>query len=224
MNEIDGNGNVVQLNSTAVSTSERAPSPAAPAPACSERGNIEPNTAPEAAVVAPEAPPHASADVTAPPGYAQFLSGLDKLLPSEGVAAVQQFLTAVEAYERSWADADAPSDADAPAEKLSSAERVKPPLPITFAVSSNKDERTAVHHFFKQPGLPKCSTETMPAGENGENCMRLCYHAQVTPPKNVCMPCTLCCSCYSVVNEHLHVCTFRLPRCICPFLVTENGP
>ncbi|EIE24990.1 tRNA pseudouridine synthase D [Coccomyxa subellipsoidea C-169] len=178
VNEIDCNGNVVQLNSTAVSTSERAPSPAAPAPACSETGNIEPNTAPEAAVVPPEAPPHASADIAALLGYAQLLSGLDKLLPSEGVAAVQQFLTAVEAYERSWAEADAPSDADAPVEKPSSAERVKPPLPITFAVSSNKDERTAVHHFFKQPGLPKCSTETMPAGEDGENCMRLCYHAQ----------------------------------------------
>ncbi|KAK9908622.1 hypothetical protein WJX75_000533 [Coccomyxa subellipsoidea] len=64
------------------------------------------------------------------------------------------------------------------AEKVSGAERAKPPQPIMFEVSSNKDERTAVHHFFKQPGLPKCSTETVPASEEGQNSMRLCYHAQ----------------------------------------------
>ena len=179
MNEVDSNGNVVQLNSISVSTSETVQSPAVTASARRDGVSTAPSSAPEADAEAPQKASDAPADLNNPPGYVQLLSGLDKLLSSEAVAAVQHFLEAVEAYERSWAEVDAQNEATTTAEKSSNAERVKPPQPIMFEVSSNKDERTAVHHFFKQPGLPKCSTETVPASEEGQNSMRLCYHAQV---------------------------------------------
>jgi hypothetical protein len=179
VNEIDSNGNVVQLNSTSVSTSETAPSPAVTASARRDAVSTAHSSAPEADAEAPQKASNAPADMSTPPGYVQLLSGLDKLLSFEAVEAVQQFLAAVEAYERSWAEIDAQNETTTSAEKVSGAERAKPPQPIMFEVSSNKDERTAVHHFFKQPGLPKCSTETVPASEEGQNSMRLCYHAQV---------------------------------------------
>ena len=146
-----------------------------------------------------DAPPDASAYHDAPPAYVQLVSGLDKLLSSEAVAAVQQFLEAVEAYERTWAENDATASAD----KASGVERAKPPQPIVFAVSSNKDERTAVHHFFKQPGLPKCSTETVPASKDGQNSMRLCYHAQVT-------------ECNTSWNKALEFCDRQRTYALCP--------
>lgn len=180
VNEIDSAWDVVQLNTTAVSSSEQeASQPVVPNPGTvQEEAKTAATSAPEKQAAASNGS-HKQADSE---GYAHLLSGLDGLLSPDNVAAVQRFFADITAYERSWTEQDASDAGHCPAAGPgSSKERLKPPQPIRFPVSSNKDERTALHQFFKQPGLPKLSTETVPRDtrEGEQPAIMLCYHAQV---------------------------------------------
>ena len=182
MNEIDRAGDVVQLNSIIVSSSEQGSSQPTPGTA-----QEEPETAATLAAEEQAAACNGSHKETQNEGYGQLLSGLDDLLASEDVAAVQRFFADITAYEGSWAEQDASDAGTRPAAGPgSSHEKLKPPQPIRFPVSSNKDERTALHLFFKRPGLPKLSTETVPrdSREGEQPAIMLCYHAQVRITKS----------------------------------------
>ncbi len=180
VNEIDSAGNVVQLNKTAISSSEQEASQSV----VPNTGTVqeEPKTAATSAPETQAAASNGSHKQAESGGYAQLLSGLDDLLTPDDVAAVQRFFADIMAYEMSWMEQDASDAGNCPAAGPgSSNERLKPPQPIRFPVSSNKDERTALHQFFKQPGLPKLSTETVPRDtrEGEQPAIILCYHAQV---------------------------------------------
>lgn len=173
VNEIDSNGNAVQLNSVAVTTSEPAArqphnTDAAPEPSKSQSAHAKLQETPDGPT-----------NTTRPIQVMELLSGLDKFLSPEDIATVHQFFAEVDAYERSWVESNAASTVDNSTNSPSSNQRLKPPQPISFTVSSNKDMRTAVHQFFKRPVLPKCSTETLPHEDGGQHRIQLCYHAQV---------------------------------------------
>ncbi|CAL8462051.1 g1582 [Coccomyxa elongata] len=179
VNEIDSAGDVVQLNTTAISSSEQGDSQ----PVVPNIGTVqeEPKTAATSAPEKQAAASNGSHKQAENGGYAQFLSGLDDMLSPDDVAAVQRFFAEIMVYESSWTEQDASDAGNRPAAGPgSSNERLKPPQPIRFPVSSNKDERTALHQFFKQPGLPKLSTETVPRDtrEGEQPAIMLCYHAQ----------------------------------------------
>ncbi|BDA41229.1 Multisubstrate pseudouridine synthase 7 [Coccomyxa sp. Obi] len=181
VNEIDSAGDVVQLNSTAVSSPEEGASESVVT--ASNPGTVhgEPKTAATSAPEEQAAALDGSLNQAGSGGYVQLLSGLDDLLSPDDVAAVQRFFAEIEAYESTWAEHDASDGGNRPAAgPESSTGKLKPPQPIRFPVSSNKDERTALHQFFKRPGLPKLSTETVPRDnrEGEQPAFMLCYHAQ----------------------------------------------
>ena len=151
MNELDAAGQIVRL--TKLSAEGVLP----PAPPQEE----------PAAAAAEEEPSEGAQTTPGKPDWAE----LDSLLGAEAGAAVQEYFGQIAAYETFQQE-------QAAGNRHSDGAFIhKPPKSITFLAGTDKAVRTAVHHFFRRPGLPRLSTDTI-AGEAGATCIRLNYHAQ----------------------------------------------
>ena len=103
-------------------------------------------------------------------------------------AALQSFLDAILAYEQQQQQQQQGS-IQAPA---SAGTQCSPPPPISLdAATADKAQRTAVHAFFRKPGLPRLQTDSVTAGgksaRGGADCgsgvhaIRVTYLPQVMP-------------------------------------------
>ena len=166
VNEINAHGEVVRLTSLAADSSEAGQETSGPAAAAGGSGNTAEDSCQTDGLFC-------SSSVS----MADW-SELDKMLGAAGCAAVRHYFDQIANYEdfqRTLARGEARVVVSCDQEGFIH----KPPQFIDLPSSSEKEARTAVHQFFKRPGLPRLSTETV-TGSSGNNSIRLSYHAQVT--------------------------------------------
>ena len=103
---------------------------------------------------------------------------VEELLGTAGCAAVRQYFDQIAAYEEFQGTlARGEARRAVPGEHEGFVH--KPPPSIDLPFSGDKAARTAVHQFFKRPGLPRLSTETITGSGGDSTSIRLSYHAQV---------------------------------------------
>ena len=111
------------------------------------------------------------------PGSVTDWSVVNELLGAAGCAAVRQYFDQIAAYEKFQCTlARGEARRAVPCDQQGFIH--KPPPSIDLPFSGDKAARTAVHQFFKRPGLPRLSTETITGGSDSTS-IRLSYHAQV---------------------------------------------
>ena len=104
---------------------------------------------------------------TAPPPtadilYQKHLADFSTLAGGDNAAVLKQFLSAVLKHERQRSQ--------------ESAAQLEPPDPIVLQMeNADKAQRTAVHAFFRRPGLPKLQTDSMTASGNNARGMLTHY-------------------------------------------------
>ena len=95
------------------------------------------------------------------------------MLGSAQAESVQQYFQQIAAYEEFQRRRAAGEEKSPQAEGFVH----KPAGCIMLPASGDKAARTAVHAWFKQPGMPNVSTETV-TGKDGSSTIRLSYHVQ----------------------------------------------
>ena len=166
VNEINARGEVVRLTSLKADSSEADQEAADPGAAADASGSSA-------------APSNNQADGAPCSGSGSVpdWSEVDELVGTAGCAAVRQYFDQIAAYEEFQCTL-----VRGEAKHAVSCDQKgfihKPPPSIDLPFSGDKAARTVVHQFFKRPGLPRLSTETI-TGAGGSTSIRLSYHAQV---------------------------------------------